>query len=228
MAVKMLEKQLRGVSPAIRRAAVVAAVLLVAVAAIGIAALVRSRGSGDKTIQTVAGNKITQHDLELTVEHFHEAADRDGKPFPAKGTDGYKRVEQIALGLLIDQASIRAAAAKLGVNVTEAQVDARTGSSTGESEEGGDIRVEAEAAFGRASTRTQLITAAVARKLTAGVAVRDAAVRGYYRSHRDLYGTTPYARVAPAIRSQLLSARKNAVLAHWLAEVRASEPRPKI
>jgi len=224
----MLEKQLRGVSPAIRRAAVVAAVLLVAVAAIGIAALVRSRGSGDKTIQTVAGNKITQHDLELTVEHFHEAADRDGKPFPAKGTDGYKRVEQIALGLLIDQASIRAAAAKLGVNVTEAQVDARTGSSTGESEEGGDIRVEAEAAFGRASTRTQLITAAVARKLTAGVAVRDAAVRGYYRSHRDLYGTTPYARVAPAIRSQLLSARKNAVLAHWLAEVRASEPRPKI
>jgi len=228
MAVKMLEKQLRGVSPAIRRAAVVAAVLLVAVAAIGIAALVRSRGSGDKTIQTVAGNKITQHDLELTVEHFHEAADRDGKPFPAKGTDGYKRVEQIALGLLIDQASIRAAAAKLGVNVTEAQVDARTGSSTGESEEGGDIRVEAEAAFGRASTRTQLITAAVARKLTAGVAVRDAAVRGYYRSHRDLYGTSPYARVAPAIRSQLLSARKNAVLAHWLAEVRASEPRPKI
>jgi len=224
----MLEKQLRGVSPAIRRAAVVAAVLLVAVAAIGIAALVRSRGSGDKTIQTVAGNKITQHDLELTVEHFHEAADRDGKPFPAKGTDGYKRVEQIALGLLIDQASIRAAAAKLGVNVTEAQVDARTGSSTGESEEGGDIRVEAEAAFGRASTRTQLITAAVARKLTAGVAVRDAAVRGYYRSHRDLYGTSPYARVAPAIRSQLLSARKNAVLAHWLAEVRASEPRPKI
>jgi hypothetical protein len=228
MAVKMLEKQLRDVSPAIRRAAVVVAVLLVAVAAIGIAALVRSRGSGDKTVQTVAGNKITQHDLELTVEHFHEAADREGKPFPAKGTDGYKRVEQIALGLLIDQASIRAAAAKLGVNVTEAQVDARTGSSTGESEEGGDIRVEAEAAFGRASTRTQLITAAVARKLTAGVAVRDAAVRGYYRSHRDLYGTTPYARVAPAIRSQLLSARKNAVLAHWLAEVRASEPRPKI
>jgi len=93
MAVKMLEKQLRDVSPAIRRAAVVAAVLLVAVAVIGIAALVRSRGSGDKTVQTVAGNKITQHDLELTVEHFHEAADREGKPFPAKGTDGYKRVE---------------------------------------------------------------------------------------------------------------------------------------
>jgi hypothetical protein len=224
----MLEKQLRDVSPAIRRAAVVAAVLLVAVAAIGVAALVRSRGSGDKTIQTVAGNKITQHDLELTVEHFHEAADREGNPFPAKGTDGYKRVEQIALGLLIDQASIRAAAAKLGVNVTEAQVDARTGRSTGESEEGGNIRVEAEAAFGRASTRTQLITAAVSRKLTTGIAVRDAAVRDYYRSHRDLYGTTPYARVAPDIRSQLLSARKNAVLAHWLAEVRASEPKPKI
>jgi SurA-like protein len=228
MAVKMLEKQLRDVSPAIRRAAVVAAVLLVAVAAIGIAALVRSRGSGDKTIQTVAGNKITQHDLELTVEHFHEAADREGKPFPAKGTDGYKRVEQIALGLLIDQASIRAAAAKLGVNVTEAQVDARTGSSTGESEEGGDIRVEAEAAFGRASARTQLITAAVSRKLTAGITVRAAEVRAYYHRHRALYRSTPYTRVAPAIGSQLLSARKNAVLAHWLDKVRADEPNPKL
>src|SRR5690349_22064999 len=141
MAVKMLEKQLRDVSPAIRRAAVVAAVLLVAVAAIGIAALVRSRGSGDKTILTVAGNKITQHDLELTVEHFHEAADREGRPFPAKGTDGYKRVEQISLGLLIDQAAIRAAAAKLGVRVSEAQVDASMGGPSGESEGGGNIRI---------------------------------------------------------------------------------------
>lgn len=138
------------------RAAVVAAVVLVAVVVIGIVALVRSGDSGGMTVQTVAGKKITQHDLELTVEHFHEEADREGTPFPDKGSDGYKRVEKISLGLLIDRASIRAAAEKLGVRVTEGQIDASVGTSSGESEEGGDIRVEAEAAFARATARTQL------------------------------------------------------------------------
>jgi hypothetical protein len=210
------------------RAAVVAAVVLVAVVVIGIVALVRSGGSGGKTIQTVAGEKITQHDLELTVEHFHEAADREGNPFPAKGSDGYKQVEKISLGLLIDRASIRAAAEQLGIRVTEAQVDASVGTPSGESEEGRDIRVEAEAAFARGTARTQLITAAVSRRLTAGVTVGAADVRAYYRSHRALYRATPYPRVAPAIRSQLLSARKNAVLSRWLAKVRAGEPKPQL
>jgi SurA N-terminal domain len=223
-----LEKQLRNVSPGIRRAAVVGAVVLLAVAAVAIVAVVRSNGSENKTIQTVAGEKITQHDLELTVEHFHEDADREGKPFPATGTEGYKRVEKISLGLLIDQAAIRAAATKLGVHVSETQVDASTGASSGESGEGGDIRIEAEAAFARATARTQLITEGVSRKLTAGVTVPAADVRAYYLGHRALYGSRPYTRVVPTIRSQLVSARKNAVLTHWLAKVRAGEPKPKL
>jgi hypothetical protein len=212
----------------VRRLIIVASVLVVAVLAGVIVAVVRSTGGGEKTVQTVAGHKITEKDLELTVEHFHEEADREGKPFPAKDTAAYKRVERIALGLLVDQASIRAAAAKLGVQVTEAQVDAEARASSGESEEGGDIRIEAETAFGRASARTQLITEAVARKLTASITVRTAETRAYYRSHRPLYGATPFARVAPAIRSQLLSARKNAVLTRWLAKVRAAEPKPQL
>jgi len=211
-----------------RRLLVVAAIVVAAIVAVAILAIVRTSGGGDKTIQTVGGQKITQHDLDLTVEHFQEEADREGRPFPAENSDGYKRVQKIALGLLIDQASIRAGAAKLGVHVTEAQVDAMTGGSGGERDEGGDIRVEAEAAFGRASARIQLITAAVSRKLTAGITVSELAVRNYYRTHGDLYGTTPLAKVAPAIKSELLGARKNAVLAAWLAKVRRGEPKPKL
>jgi SurA-like N-terminal domain len=212
----------------VRIALAVAAIAALAAAALVVALVRGNDDAGGQTVATVVRQKITQHDLELTVEHFHEEADREGKPFPAKGTDAYKRVEKIALGLLIDQASIRAAAAKLGVRVTEAQVETAVSAPSGESEEGGDIRVEAEAAFGRASARTQLITAAVSRKLTAGITVRAAEVRAHYRSHRSLYGSTSYARVAPAISSQLLSARKNAVLARWLAKVRAGEPKPKL
>jgi hypothetical protein len=212
----------------VRRLVVVGSVVAVALVAVAIAAIVRGSGGGDKTVQTVAGHRITQKDLELTVEHFHEEADREGKPFPAKGTDGYNRVEKISLGLLIDRATIQAAAARIGVHVTEAQVDARAGGPSGESEGGRDIRVEAEAAFARATAHTQLITEAVFRKLTAGLRVHSSEVRAYYRAHRSLYRASPFARVAPAIRSQLLSARKNAVLARWLTKVRSREPKPKL
>jgi hypothetical protein len=58
------------------------------VAAVAIVAIVRSSGSKNKTIQTVAGQKITERDLELTVEHFHEDADREGKPFPPRARTG--------------------------------------------------------------------------------------------------------------------------------------------
>ena len=206
----------------------VGSVVVVALVVVAIAAIVRGRGGRDATVQTVAGHRITEKDLGLTVEHFHEVADREGKPFPAKGTEGYERVEKISLGLLIDRAAVQAAAGRIGVHVTEAQVDARAGSASGESEGGGDIRVVAEAAFGRATARTQLITEAAFRKLTAGVRVRSDEVRAYYGAHRSLYGARSFARVAPAIRSQLLSARKNAVLTRWLAQVRSREPKPRL
>lgn len=210
-----------------RRLLVVAAVVAVAVVALAIVAVVRSDGSSNETIQTVGGHKITADDLDLTVQHFHEEADREGRPFPAKGTDEYKSVEKIALGLLIDQAAIQAAAARLGVHVAEAQVRERTAGS-GEGEEGGDIRVKAEAAFGRATARTQLSEEGASRRLTAGLTVPSSAVLAYYRAHLRLYGSTPYARIAPSIRSQLLAQRRNAVLVGWLAHVRAGEPKPRV
>ena len=202
-----------------RRVAIVASVVAVAIVAVAVVAVVKSRGGGGKT---VAGHEISGNELELTVEHFHEEADREGRPFPYKGTKEYRQVEKLALGLLIDRASIEAAAARIGVHVTNAQVDSRLTAPTGENE-GGDIRVEAEAAFLRATARNQLITEGVFRKLTAAVFVGPGDVLAYYRHHRALYGGTSFARVAPAIRSQLLSARKNAAMARWLAKVRSSE-----
>jgi len=207
---------------AVRRIAVVASAVALAIVTVAVVVVVKSRGDDNKPVATVAGHEISQNELELTVEHFHEEADREGKPFPAKGTQGYRQLEKLALGLLVDRASIEAAAARIGVHVSNAQVDARLTAGTVENE-GGDIRIKAEAAFLRATARNQLITEGVFRKLTAGVLVRPGDVQAYYRAHRALYGGTPFARVAPAIRSQLRSARKNAAMARWLARVRSSE-----
>ena len=205
-----------------RRIAVVASVVAVAIVAVSVVAVVKSRGDGDKPVATVPGHEISRDELELTVEHFREEADREGKPFPAKGTKRYEQVEKLALGLLVDRTSVEAAGAKIGVHVTDAQVEARLTAGSGETE-GGDSGAEAEA-FLRATARNQLITEGVFRKVTAGVLVRPGDVRAYYRDHRALFGGTPFARLAPAIRSQLLSARKNAAMVRWLAKVRRIEP----
>jgi hypothetical protein len=212
-----------------RRLLVVAAVVVAALVAVAVVSVVRGGGGGNETVQTVARHKITRDDVDLTVQHFREEADREGRPFPRNGTKEYEGVEKIALRLLIDRAAIEGEAAKLGVHVRDAQVDARVGGAgSGESEGGGAIRVRAEAAFARGTARTQLVEEAVARKLTRAVRVSGAAVRAYYREHRSLYGSTPFVRVAPSIRSQLLAQRRNAVLADWLAKVRRSEPKPKL
>jgi len=208
----------------VKRIVLVASVLVLVLGALALVAVIRN-DDGGKTVTAVSGHKIKSSDVELAVEHFHEEADREGRSFPAKGTREYDQVEKLALRLLIDRAAIEAAASRLGVHVTDAQVDARLANSPGESEGGGDVRIKAEAAFRRATARTQLLTEAVAAKLTVGIHVSASNVRSYYRAHRSLYGSTAYVKVAPAIRSELLALRKNAALTHWLAQVRRSEPK---
>jgi hypothetical protein len=208
----------------VKRVVVVAAVVVLALIGVGIAALLRD-DDGGQTVATVSGHRITSDDLTLAVEHFHEEADREGHNFPAKGTKEYKQVERLALRLLVDRAAIEAAASGLGVHVTDAQVDTRLAGSPRESEGGGDVRIKAEAAFRRSTTRIQLITEGVFRKLTADIQVAPSDVRDYYRRNRSLYGSAAYAEVAHSIASQLLAQRKNAALARWLTQVRRSEPK---
>jgi hypothetical protein len=203
----------------VKRLVVVAAVVVAALGAAGIAALARHGGGGNKTVTSVAGHEIKQSELDLTVEHFHEEADREGRPFPAKGTHEYEQVQTLATQLLVDRARIEAAAARLGVHVTDAQVEARLGGAPAE-QEGGDIRIKAEAAFRRATARAQLVLEGAFRKVTAPIRVKGAEVRAYYRAHRADYGTAPVPAVVPGIRRQLLAARKNAAMARWLANVR--------
>ena len=209
-----------------RIALVVAALAAVAAAALAVGLL--RGGDSDPVVATVSSTEIRQDDVDLAVEHFHEQADREGRPFPDKGTRAYTETERAALRLLIDRAAIEAGAARMGVHVTDADVEDRLAAQAGgESDEGGDIRLKAEAAFRRGSVRAQLVTERVFRKLTARIAVSPAATRAYFERHRRAYGSMSFGEVAPLIRNQLLAARKNAVYARWLATIRRSEPEPK-
>ena len=162
----------------------------------------------------VGGRAVTSAQLDRTVAHFAREARLEGKDFPAEDTPAFRRTRDRLLALLISRAELEAAAARLGVHVTGAQVTARLGAAPADPDAVGDT------GFLRDTARAQLILEAVFPRVTAGVAVGDAEVRAYYRSHRALYGASPFASVRAAIRSQLLGQRRNAALQRWEAETR--------
>jgi hypothetical protein len=183
-------------------------------------AIARRHGGGDPTVATVGEERITRSQLELMVQHFHEEADARGRPFPTSGTGAYRRVERQSLAFLLDRAKLEAAAARTGVHVDDGEVERRLRAAAPGGEAGEAVQTKAAAAFARSTARTQLVTEKVFERVTAGVAVGPAAARAYYRIHRAQYGSVPYRELAASLRRQVLSARKNAVMARWVARAR--------
>jgi hypothetical protein len=203
-----------------RRALLVALAVAAAVATAATLALVRRSGNDDRTVATVGGQQISQHRLDLMVEHFREESEAENRPFPKSGTSAYRVVERQALGLLLDRARLEEAAAQLGVHVSNAAVERRIAASgTGENE-GPAIKAAAAAAFLRSTVRAQLTTEAVFAKVAAPVRVSAASGRAYYVAHRAVYGTTSFAAARRSIHAQLLAARRNAAVARWLRRAR--------
>ena len=206
-----------------RRIAVVAAVAVVALVAAALLAVGRGHGHSNASVASVGPIEISRHDLDLTVQHFHDEAAAEGRPFPAAGSASYRQVERQALSLLLDRAKLELAARRIGVRVTDAEVAQRTAAGgTGEQEGGGALHADAEAAFARGTAKTQLLTEAVFKRVTAPAAVSAAGVRAYYRSHRSVYGRERLSTLRGAIAAQLLAAKKNALMARWLARAHAA------
>lgn len=204
-----------------RRVIVVGVLVLAAAIAVAVVAISRSGSGRGAAVAKVGTRTISRHDLQLMVDHFHEEADREGRPFPSDGTKAYDVVRRQALALMVGRAQEELAAAKLGVHVSDSDVARRLASGSGESE-GATIRAQAEAAFLRSTARTQLVEERVAAKLDAGVRVTRADALAYYRAHPLFYGRQPFSAVRVEITRQLLAARENAVFARWLRHARTA------
>jgi SurA N-terminal domain len=200
-----------------RRGLVVGAVVAAAIAIAVAAALSRSVSTGSDAVATIGGERVTRNQLDLMVEHFHEEADREGRPFPKDGTAAFRVVERRALALLLYRLRLEVAAARIGVRVSATAVQQQVAQATSGEQEGATIRAKAEAAFTRGTVRAQLLTQRVFARVTAGVGVTRSDVRAYYRTHRAIYGRTPFRRLAAPIRQQLLATRRNAAMGRWLA-----------
>jgi hypothetical protein len=171
--------------------------------------------SEKKPVAYVAGQPISREHLDQTVERFQEEAKKEGRLYPHKGTGQYRAVQKRLLELLVYRKEIELAAARIGVHVSDKQVEARM--SNAGSEPDAEAAASADTTFLRDTARYQLLTEGVTRKLTRDFHVTEAEARAYYGSHRPIYGRTLFAKVRAAIVSQLLTARRNAALTSWLA-----------
>ena len=204
-----------------RRAVVVGVVVVAALIAVAVTAVVRRGDAASGTVATVADEKITRKQLDLAVDHFHEQADREGRPFPARDTSAYDDVQQQALRYLVALTELEVAAGRLGVHVRDAEVEARVATGGGgEEAEGASIRVQAEAAFVRQAARQQLLKERVYKKVGANVRVSDDEVRAYYASHRRLFGLQSFSTVAASIRGQVTATKQNAAFDRWWSRAR--------
>lgn len=155
-----------------------------------------------------------------------------GQPFPKAGTSAYASIRSEAVTLLVQQAETQAEAAKLGLTVTNKDLDnameAIKKSCCGGSQSTYVAKLKQQDltdAEVRAETRANLYSQVLSARLTKGIKVAPAAIPAYYRHHLSAF-TTPAKR---NVRYILVGkTRKNAAgLAASLAKQLKGAPRAK-
>lgn len=201
--------------------------LLVCTALLVLAASACSLGDdeGDDPVAIVGSRTITERDVEGALEHFREEAEREGRDFPEDDAPRFGRVRRQVVSLLVYRAQIEEGARRLGVRVSEEEVERRAkrvGESEGEEEGEGEEGEE----YVRDTIRSQLAYVAAYRKVTRNVVVGDRAVERFYRRNRARYGGRPLSAVRATIAAELLQVKRNQAMERWLSRTRAQlQPR---
>jgi SurA-like N-terminal domain len=138
----------------------------VGLAALCLALLAGCGGGGDKTVAEVGGQQVTQQQLDALVQHFRREAQQEGKDFPEQGTAGFVQLRNQLLGLLVYRTELKQAAKRLGVTVSDTQVNDRLAAAPAGGETEGDTNGDT---YARDSAEAQLLTEGIAAKVTRGV-----------------------------------------------------------
>ena len=120
-------------------------------------------GEKSKAVAHVGRAAIMREHLDETVDHFKEEAQNEGKPFPAEGSARYHAVERQALGLMVYRTELLQSAARLGVPVTDDEVERRAKAA------GGEAEAEKNGSFAEDTIRAQIAYEHLYRKVTSKV-----------------------------------------------------------
>ena len=76
-------------------------------------------------VALVGDRAVTRAALGLELAHVRRVYALEQKTFPARGTGAYREIQDNVVRLLVDRARLEVEAAREGVSVTDAQVEAR-------------------------------------------------------------------------------------------------------
>ncbi|HSS81177.1 MAG TPA: SurA N-terminal domain-containing protein [Gaiellaceae bacterium] len=152
---------------------------LAVVAALSLALFAACGGGGDKKVAEVGGQQVTQQQLDALVQHFRRVAQQEGKDFPSAGTKPFVQLRNQLLGLLVYRTELKQAAKRLGVTVSDAQVNDRLAAAQAGGDKEGDTNGDT---YARDTVEAELLKEGIAAKVTRGITGKTVAERSARRN----------------------------------------------
>jgi parvulin-like peptidyl-prolyl isomerase len=163
-----------------------------------------SSGNGsvsESDAAVVDGTHITRADLDARMHQAKCSYDLQKQTFPAAGSTEYQAAQAQILQSLVQRAELAQQAPKLGVSVSDAQVEKQLTQLKKQYFGGSEKRYQTELkrqcvtdAQVRSDVRASLLSDAIYKKVTGNVKVSDADTKAYYDAHPQNY-TQPQTRV---------------------------------
>ena len=169
--------------------------------AVPIAMLLAACGGGggggslrSEDVAVVGGQHISKASFDAIMAQQKASLKSQGHAFPKPGTTEYASLRTQVLSVLVQNAEFDAEASKLGVQVTDKDVQTQLDQIKKQYFGGSEKRYEQQLAKQgytdaavREQIRTQLLSQRLFDKVTADVKASDAQVHAYYVAHKDQY-----------------------------------------
>jgi parvulin-like peptidyl-prolyl isomerase len=169
--------------------------------AFGLLAVVAAGCGGSSTASLASDDVAVVGNQEVTKDQFQElmarakkSYDAQKRPFPKAGSTEYEQLKGQAITFLVQQAEVAEQADKLGVHVSDGDVDKEIARYKKQFYGGSDERYEKAVKQqgltdeqAREAIRQQLVSRRLFGKVTGDVKVTDANIKSYYDSHKSQY-----------------------------------------
>jgi foldase protein PrsA len=151
----------------------------------------------DNDVAVVAGQHVTKAKFDEVMSQQKRSLKSQGQAFPKAGTAAYSSLRTQVLTVLIQNAEFETEAGKLGVKVSDNDVQAQLDQIKKQYFGGDEKRYKQELAKQgytdsavRDQIRSQLLAQRLFDKVTASVKASEKDVHAYYVAHRDQYPPT--------------------------------------
>jgi parvulin-like peptidyl-prolyl isomerase len=155
-----------------------------------------SGGVSSADIGVVCGQHVTRAQFDALIRQGRAAYKLRKEPFPQPGSAKYEAIKGHIVQLLVDHAEIAREAARLGIKVSPAEVDAEVRQLLQTQFKGNRKAFDAALAKDgldeaelRSTFESNLVQRKLSDRLTRNVKVGDAAIRAYYEQYKAQYKT---------------------------------------